>query len=271
MGCTKACCTPVLKNTSLKKYATSFALVNPASKQWWLFEATPDIKDQLQLFNTITQNKFSFLPSGIFITHGHTGHYTGLMQLGREAMNTSKLPVYVLPRMQNYLNTNGPWSQLVTLNNIVLNQLKADTSINITTNISVTPFTVPHRDEYTETAGFSINCNSFKTIFIPDIDKWSKFDKSITELVARHNLALLDATFYKDGELPGRPMSEIPHPFVTETMSLFNSLSTADKNKIRFIHLNHTNPLLHLNSQAYNHVKNNGYNVALQTEIITLH
>src|SRR4051812_48433611 len=99
IGCSKKCCTAAWKNPSLKKYVVSLALVDPASKRWWLFEATPDIKEQLHYFQKLTKGAYKYLPDGIFLTHAHIGHYTGLMQLGREAMGTKELKVFTLPRM----------------------------------------------------------------------------------------------------------------------------------------------------------------------------
>ena len=110
----------------MRRYVVSLALVDPASKKWWLFEATPDIKYQLHYFQTLTKGQYNFLPDGIFITHAHIGHYTGLMDLGKEVMSTHDVPVYVLPKLKQYLETNGPWSQLVSLHNIKLTELKED-------------------------------------------------------------------------------------------------------------------------------------------------
>jgi pyrroloquinoline quinone biosynthesis protein B len=268
MGCSKDCCKKVLANPALKRFVTSLALVDPESKKWWLFEATPDIKEQLQLFGKMTDAAYNFLPDGIFLTHGHIGHYTGLIQLGREVMNADKIPVYAMPRMKIYLSSNGPWSQLVSLNNISL--VDADSAIGLTNKISVTPFAVPHRDEYTETVGFNIKVNAHQTLFIPDIDKWNKFDMDIKELVKKSNLALLDGTFYKDGELTGRAMSEVPHPFIEESIQLFADLPTEEKGKISFIHFNHTNPLLNEGSTEINDVLSKGFMVARQGELIVL-
>ncbi len=270
MGCTKECCTKIWKNPSLKRLATSLALIDPSNKKWWLLEATPDIKEQLQLFQSSTNAAYNFLPDGIFLTHGHIGHYTGLMQLGREAMNTDRFSVYAMPRMKKYLTDNGPWSQLVALNNILLKDLAADTATSLTNNISITPFLVPHRDEFTETVGFNIQSGNHKTIFIPDIDKWNKFERDISEMVKLSNLALLDGTFYSEGELPGRKMNEIPHPFVEESILQFAALTPNDKRKIRFIHFNHTNSLLNENSAAFKKNISAGFEVAKQGEIIIL-
>ena len=45
-------------------------------------------------------------------------------------------------------------------------------------------------------------------------------------------------------------------------MELFDELDTNEKNKIYFIHLNHTNPLLDKNSDEYKYVIAKGYNIA---------
>ena len=31
---------------------------------------------------------------------------------------------------------------------------------------------------------------------------------------------MIDGSFYQNGEIPGRDMSEIPHPFIVESMDL---------------------------------------------------
>jgi pyrroloquinoline quinone biosynthesis protein B len=263
IGCTRQCCARAWENDSLKRFVVSLAVVDPASKSWWLFEATPDITDQLHLFNKITQNQFNFLPSGIFITHAHIGHYTGLMYLGREAMNTQNVPVYVLPRMKSFLENNGPWSQLVNIQNIKLNELTVNQKVSLNETISVESFTVPHRDEYSETAGFRITAGKKKYLFIPDIDKWSQFDKNIVEEVKQVDVAFLDGTFYSADELPGKTMATVPHPLVSETMELFKNENSETKKKIFFIHFNHTNPLL-WNGDEKQKLKSAGFEIAEQ-------
>jgi len=243
IGCEKLCCTPAWQNMELHQWVVSFALVDSVSGKWWLFEATPNIKDQLHYFHMATEGKFNYLPTGIFVTHAHIGHYTGLMELGREAFGSKEVPVYALDKMSKFLESNGPWSQLVSLKNISLHRLVPDEPFVLTPSIQVTAFTVPHRDEFSETAGFRINTSSKKYLFIPDIDKWTKWNKKIVEEVERTDIALLDATFYSAEELAHRDIREIPHPLVQETMKLFENLP-ALKEKIHFIHFNHTNPLL---------------------------
>ena len=267
-GCEKECCARVINNPTLKRNVVSLALVDPSSNKWWLFEATPDITLQLQLFRQLTHQQYAFLPAAVFVTHGHIGHYTGLMYFGREAMNTSGLPVFTMPRMRQFLQNNGPWSQLCSLHNIELRELTADTVISLSGGLTVAPFLVPHRDEFTETVGFKISDRQNQVLFIPDIDKWGRFNRDILTMIRSCRMALLDGTFYRDGEVGGRAMSLIPHPFVSETMELAQLLSATDKRKIVFIHFNHTNPLLDSASAAYKQVLENGFSVAEQAMYI---
>lgn len=268
-GCTKECCNAVVAGRETRKHVVSFALVDETVNEYWLFEATPDVTYQLQSIQQfLTIKKYS--PKGIFLTHAHMGHYTGLLYFGREAMNSSSIPVYALPRLDSFLKSNGPWSQLVALNNIQLHQLQADSTISLSSNIKVTALQVPHRDEFSETAGFIIQTKNKKLLFIPDIDKWSKWNRNIADLIKEVDYALLDATFYKNGELPGRNMNEVPHPFVEETMELFKNLELAQKQKVIFIHFNHTNPLLQKNSGAAGEVKQKGFNIAEEGMILNM-
>ncbi len=260
INCSESCCEVAWDKTELKKMTTSLAIVDPIRNQQWILDATPNITEQLHLLNKTSGIKNI---EGIFITHAHIGHYTGLMYFGKEGMNTSKIPVYVMPKMKKFLEKNAPWSQLVKSKNISLNLIKDQSFIQLNERIRITPFLVPHRDDYSETVGFKIQTKSKSSIFIPDIDKWEIWDKDIISIVKDTDYAFLDGTFYKNGEL-NRDMSQIPHPFIKESMELFSKLPNHDKNKIYFIHMNHTNPLLIENSKEKNKVHENGFNVAVQ-------
>lgn len=264
IGCQNECL-KAHRKPSHSKYVSSISVADPESKKWWLFDASPDMDKQLQYFRDLTDGTYPYLPAGIFLTHAHIGHYTGLMSLGREALGARNEKVYALPKMINYLKENGPWSQLVTLKNIELNTLAADLPVQISENVSVEAFTVPHRDEFSETAGYKISFGGKNYYFIPDIDKWEKWENSIIDLLEdpTTKMAFLDASFYADGELPNRPMSEVPHPFVTETMQLLSNKSLDVKGKIKFIHLNHTNPLL-FDRKIQKEVKKKGFGLAEQ-------
>lgn len=261
LNCYQPHCQVGWDDANNKKFATSLALIDQQAKQKYLFEATPDIREQMyQLHRQAPDGEYAL--NGIFLTHGHMGHYTGLMHMGREAAGTSNVPVYVMLRFKHYLQSNGPWNQLVELENIKLMDLADGQVEKLSSQLSVKPMLVPHRDEYTETVGYVIQGPNKSMLYIPDIDKWQKWDKDIKAEISKVDYALLDATFFANGEIPNRDMSEIPHPFVAESMDLFKDLSPQDKNKVVFIHFNHTNPLLNLDSEAAKQVKANGFQVA---------
>ena len=266
IGCDKDCCKKYWDKKIAKQKVSCLALFDPATDQKWIFDATPDLTEQLHLANKFQSGSLS----AIFLTHAHMGHYTGLTYLGREALNAKETHVYAMPRMYEYLKNNGPWSQLVSLKNIELKKVNADNVIKLTDKISVVPLLVPHRDEFSETVGYSIKTGSKSVLFIPDIDKWQKWDRDIQQMVKQFDYLFLDGTFYKDGELPGRNMSEVPHPFIQESVELFKDLSHAEKRKIWFIHFNHTNPLIDKSSKEYKEVKSKGFNVAAEDLKISL-
>ncbi len=268
-GCKKACCSMLFSHPDPTRMIISLGIIDPETGKRWMIEASPDFSRQLTILNNYAGHENS-APDGIFLTHAHMGHYTGLMHLGREAMNSGNTSVYSMPRMKQYLETNGPWSQLVTLNNIQLHEIRADEKVMLTSTLHVTPLLVPHRDEFSETAGYLIEGPSKKALFIPDIDKWDKWERDITALISSVDYALLDATFYDAEEIQTRDMREIPHPFVVESMVLFENLDVAEKNKIYFIHMNHTNPLLEASSEAYKQVTQKGYHVGASYTVLPL-
>ena len=260
IGCQKKCCDDFYKGISLKQKVVSLGLIDRKAQQKFLFEATPDISTQLADLEN-NHLKTNTIINGVFITHAHIGHYAGLLYFGKEALGKKDTRVYAMPKMKGFLENNGPWSQLVTDQNIVFSDLKKDTVIQLNHSLKVTPFLVPHRDEFSETVGYKIEGKNKSALFIPDINKWSLWEKNIVEEVKRVDYAFLDATFFKEGEI-NRPMSEVPHPFVEETVDLFKNESLTTKNKVIFIHFNHTNPALQPNSKERNELTLLGYKFA---------
>ena len=262
IGCQKECCANFYNGNYKKQKVVSLGLVDIENKQKWLFEATPDIATQLA---NLEQHhlKTSTLINGIFLTHAHIGHYAGLMYFGREALGKKGTPIFAMPKMKTFLTENGPWNQLVALENIVFNNLQNDTTIVLNTKLKVTPFLVPHRDEFSETVGYKIEGKNKTALFIPDINKWGKWNKNIVEEVQKVDYAFLDATFFKEGEI-NRPMSEIPHPFIEETIYLFKDEAIATKNKVIFIHFNHTNPALQSTSKVKTTAEKLGFRFAFE-------
>ena len=260
-NCYQPHCMRAWEDPELKRLASSIAVIDPQDHRKYLFDATPDMREQLYRLHKIAPDA-QFTLDGVFLTHGHIGHYAGLMHFGHEASGSKNIPVFAMPRMRNYLSNNGPWDQLVSFQNILLINLEDGESVNLSDQLVVTPMLVPHRDEYTETVGFQIAGPNKTALFIPDIAKWERWDTSIRDLVRSADYALLDATFFADGELPGRDMSGIGHPFVSESMHLFADMTEEEKSRVIFIHLNHTNPLLIEGSAEQEEVESRGFRIA---------
>ncbi len=269
INCYKPHCKPGWEDPSKRRLATSLAVIDHSEKQKFLFEATPDIKLQLYHLNQLAPDT-EYSLSGIMLTHGHIGHYTGLMHFGREAAASNKILIYAMPRMEQFLSTNGPWSQLVNLENIIIRSIKNKQKTKLNSHLSIIPFLVPHRDEYTETVGYKIIGPNKTVLFIPDIDKWQKWKTVISDLIKEVDYAFLDATFFSNGELTNRDMSEVPHPFVEESIQLFSNLPVEEKKKIIFIHFNHSNPLLIENSKAQQKVEKSGFRFAREGMLLAL-
>lgn len=254
---------PAWRDPKLIAPATSAALIDAESGKRFLFDASPDIKAQLFVLSQITGDE-KFKLDGIFLTHGHIGHYLGLAFLGREAMGANGIPVFAMPRMAAFLRSNGPWDQLVELGNIVLKPLSDGTSVKAGSAL-VTPFLVPHRGEYTETVGYRIEGGSKSAIYLPDIDSWDEWaaqGTALTDVIKTNDFIFIDGTFYNGDELPGRDMSKIPHPTMVTTMTRLKSLEPEHRRKVYFIHLNHTNPAFDRQSEAFGDIELGGYKIA---------
>ena len=299
-GCRRPCCAAAWRDPALRRRVSCLGLVDPASGSAWLLDATPDLPSQLHELEE-AQNAATATSrfAGIFLTHGHIGHYLGLAQLGREALSVHDLPVYTASRMAALLRGSAPWDQLVRLGQLRLIPLEDGVAVEPAAGLRVTPFLVPHRGEYTETAGFLVEGPNRSAVYLPDIDGWdlwtpgSLFDSVaagpatggnggaggggggggiggtssvLSTLLRRVDAAWIDGTFFDDGELTVRDPSEIPHPRIAYTLRALEALAPAERGKVRFTHLNHTNPALDPASPAAARIASAGCRVASEGE-----
>ena len=230
LSCQQPLCASIRAGKRRAEKVSSLGLVDRVSGRAYLFDATPDFNAQV---HALTGGR---PPDGIFLTHAHIGHYTGLMFLGRESIGARGVPVYATERMLEYLGTNGPWSQLIALGNIERRVVEFDRTIAIGGGVRVTAFRVPHRDEFSDTVGYRIEGPRKSAVFIPDIDRWEKWDRSIRDVATTVDLAFLDGTFASPTEV-NRNIEEIPHPMMPRTRELLKGTRA----KLWFIHINHTN------------------------------
>ena len=269
-GCLKGCCAPAWSDPSLRRHAASLGIVDPVSGERWLIDATPALPEQLYALDQHTPSRRGEAPDGVLLTHAHIGHYTGLIHLGREVMGAQAVPLYAMPRMASFLSDNGPWEQLVQIENISLQPLVSGQPVQLSPRVTVTPLAVPHRDEYSETVGYIVTGPARSILWLPDIDKWERWSIPLEDMLAQVDRAYLDGTFFDGDELPGRDMAEIPHPFIVESLRRLDDAPLALREKVRFIHLNHSNPALQPGSEAAGHVRAAGMGVAAQGEVYTL-
>ncbi|MDA8896005.1 MBL fold metallo-hydrolase [Bacteroidia bacterium] len=270
IACKKKCCKELYLVKNRKRLVTALGILDSKNQETYLFEASPDMTFQMKMLNKAALFKHAETPDGIFLTHAHIGHYTGLMYLGKEAMDAKKVPVFAMPRMGHFLKHNGPWSQLYERGNINIKELLADSSVQLNNQLKVTPIRVPHRDEFSETVGYKIEGPNKTVLFIPDIDKWTKWSLNIIEEIKGVDEAFIDGTFFSANEISGRSIDEIPHPLISESMNLFEDLSEIEKSKIHFIHFNHTNPVLNSKASERKIIKDRGFKLAKQGMLISL-
>lgn len=266
-GCDCSRCAAARKNPSLARRVASLAIHIPKTGHVHLVDATPDLPAQIEEIHTFRshpEGKNDRAPvDGALLTHAHMGHYLGLAHFGFESLNTSNLPVWASPRMAGYLRTNGPWSQLVGLKNIVLREFQPGTPFDLEEGVSVTAIQVPHRDELSDTMAFVIRGPKRTLFYVPDTDSWRAWPRPLIEVLEKEkvDIALLDATFYSPDELPDREVTKIKHPLITESMDLLGTLVTSGKLQVYFTHLNHSNPALDADGPALRAIEARGFRV----------
>lgn len=263
LGCQQGCCLPARRNPKLAHRVACLGLVDRQAGRWFLIDATPDIVRQVGLLEEVLGEKRGRQQNpveGILLTHAHIGHYTGLMYLGRESMAARGVAVYATDRMVEFLTNNGPWSLLVSERHIEPMVMSPNNEIALTSNLHVTALPVPHRDEFTDTVAYLVRGPARTLLWLPDIDRWEDWDRRIEQVVASVDLAFLDGTFYDADELPGRDLSDVPHPLVVDTMRRFRGAGFRG-NRVFFIHVNHTNPLLRQGSRPLGDLRRRGFDV----------
>ncbi|MCS5685903.1 MAG: hypothetical protein NZ654_11720, partial [Acidimicrobiales bacterium] len=84
------------------------------------------------------------------------------------------------------------------------------------------------------------------------------------------DVAYLGGPFFRDDELGGRSIDEVPHPRVEQSLERFAALPEAERSKIRFIHFNHTNPLLRRDAEERELVRRSGMALGVEGEQILI-
>jgi pyrroloquinoline quinone biosynthesis protein B len=265
LGCHCPNCSRARKDPGQARLISSLAILDFKDRQLLIVDATPDIRTQFDRACDRLYGQFpvkAITSQGVLLTHAHIGHYTGLMFFGFESIAAQRLPVYCSLRMKEFLANNGPWSQLIKQDNISPVVLSPNDKRALTPQVSVIPFQVPHRDEYTDTLGFIFQGSRKKILYIPDIQNWAAWDRSVLEAVDEADAALLDGTFYSPDELPGRDLSRTGHPFIKDSMDLLEKAAQKGKTTIYFTHFNHSNQALDPDGEARKSILEKGFHMA---------
>lgn len=265
LNCSCEHCRQARKDKSLALLQSSIAAADLKEKKTFILDATPAFSEQLDLLNEFAaaEGLGAEHLSGILLTHAHLGHYTGLMYLGKEALNSSDFPVYLSQKMLDFLESNAPWSDIVK-NNLKPIVFKFEEVYQLTENISFKAVEVEHRNEHADTAGFIVKAKDQSFFYLPDFDSWSSLTERFRKILKEVDYVFIDGTFFDKkelGELRGRELSEVPHPPIIESMELFSDLAAADKGKIYFTHFNHTNRIFDRDGKKKSLVEQKGFNI----------
>ncbi|MCP3978938.1 MAG: MBL fold metallo-hydrolase [bacterium] len=273
-ACSCVRCEAARADPGRRRFVSSVAIVLPDPARVFLIDATPDIREQLDALRDLRgplPGRVDRAPiDGVFLTHAHIGHYLGLAFFGFEAVHAQKLPVYCSAPLAGYLRDNGPWSQLVRIGNIELRESPAGSAIDLGQGVSVTPLSVPHRDEYADTVGFVIRGPRSTILYVPDTDSWRAWDPPATEQLRGIDVAIVDATFFSTAEMPGRAVESIGHPLIADSMDLFEPLVRDGKLQVYFTHLNHSNPALDPNGPEATEIRKRGFAVLEEKQELPL-
>lgn len=270
LGCDRDCCRSARASGRIASPAC-IGVVDHAGGRLLLVEATPRIEHQVALLQGTAglADRGRKPVDAVLITHAHMGHYLGLAWFGREVTSTAGLPVHVSSRMADFLEANGPWSQLVGLGQVELRRFVQDEAFEPLPGLRVTAVGVPHREEYSDTVAFRIEGPRRCVLFVPDVDAWDRRPGLLEELIEGVDIAYLDGTFFDGRELEGRDISEVPHPPMVDTMRRLQERARRAPGSVRFIHLNHSNPALH-DSGVRAAVERRGFRIAEEGERVGL-
>ena len=243
IGCTQELCVRARRDPSP---AQRVAVPRPGRRRAgrrFLIDATPDIAVAARLANAGRIADPRRPVDGILLTHAHIGHYAGLMYLGREALGARRgarvrdgAHGRVPARRTGPGASSWPWAT----SSCARSSPAARSRYAVASR--VTPVRVPHRDELSDTVGYRVRGPGQSLLYVPDIDKWEKWDRGSRTRSPPSDVALLDGTFDPADELPGPIDRGGPAPAGRRRRSaLLAALLRAGS---RFIHLNHTNRLL---------------------------
>ncbi|MFB6116228.1 MAG: MBL fold metallo-hydrolase [Candidatus Nanosalina sp.] len=252
LGCDCDVCVKARENPSEAKYVESILLKENDEENTarYLVNATPDIRQQV---------RWKYL-DGIFIPHEGLGHITGLQFFGQEGPDISELSVYCCEAVEDYMMKNDPYRFLIDRNNIQIHDFNHGDIEEIRGGeIESIQFHHPHLNH--DTTAYMIHGPEKKIFYLADI---TDFTREIEEKVEEADIAIIDGTFWSEGEI-GR-FEEVPHPPIRRSLDQFSDVET----DIYFTHMNHTNPVLRKGSEERKELRKAGFEIVERGDSFTL-
>jgi len=258
--------------------------VTSNNKEWFLFNASPDLGSQILKNEQMhPQKNLRHSPiSGVVLTNGDVDHVAGLLTL-RERQNLS---VYAHKRVHSVLKENSIFNVLnpdyVDRREMSMNtNFELKNKDNVGSGIEVEAFEVPGKialwleDESKgenfgtqegDTIGLKISSKDDGKFFFY-IPACAEMTDDLADRISGSEMILFDGTLWKNdemasskvGEKTGQRMGHMNNSGENGSMNALKDLNI--KNKI-YIHINTTNPILIPNSDERKIVEENGWEVS---------
>ena len=274
-GCSCERCNEAHKDLRLRKYPVSLGIIGTDGSKH-IIEVTKNLSEQLMIWST--NGNELFIPETVSITHLHLGHVEGIGQFGKPVMASKEVDVFLSHKNKNIFDERSDIKLMIEENNIRthaknFNQLFEPMQ---GCGFSLQFISIPHRSELGDTAAIIIKANKRNILFMPDQDSWEETleyysKENIREFLKMFDIneALIDGTFWSMEELPGRNISEIPHPTIQDSLKLLGKRMENDP-RISFLHLNHSNPVNDIGSKQRKLVEENGWRVSEIGDVLKL-